>query len=519
MATTAAPDAKRLELSVSNFGPIAEGRVELRPFTVFVGPSNTGKSYLATLIYALHSIFDGYAGNHHHRLGLGQGNLRVYPSVPPGRALSENAIDFLYDWAGKISLHRDTIRKQNSDLYELPDTIASLVREVISGSTEYYSGVIGNEVARCLGVDGVERLIRIPGGSQAIFSLHCYTGDTTYNDNRIEYEIAIAKQGVNISTSLPNDITMRIALDDQMSRLWLSQAEYEDSSRDVFAHIFLASIASNANENIVGPLSKISHYIPTDRSSAMRSHQALTGALIASASRPATRTDLAQPTLSGVYGDFLERLVSLGGLPTKVAGSFNELADNMERNVLEGEIRIDSNPVGYPSFSYRPKKWDNDLPLMSASSMVSELASVVLYLRHLVSPGETLIIEEPELALHPAKQVELTRLLARAVKAGIRIIITTHSEWVLEEIANLVLMSELPVERRQGFDGADLALGPDEVGAWLFEQDEDVGGTVVKEMPLDKEMGNFPSGFGLVTAELYNRYTRISNRIEMLTEE
>ena len=57
MATTRTPDAKRLELSVSNFGPIAEGTVELRPFTVFVGPSNTGKSYLATLIYALHRFF------------------------------------------------------------------------------------------------------------------------------------------------------------------------------------------------------------------------------------------------------------------------------------------------------------------------------------------------------------------------------------------------------------------------------------------------------------------------------
>ena len=45
--------AKPLELNVTNFGPIAEGRIELRPMTVFVGPSNTGKSYVAALIYAL----------------------------------------------------------------------------------------------------------------------------------------------------------------------------------------------------------------------------------------------------------------------------------------------------------------------------------------------------------------------------------------------------------------------------------------------------------------------------------
>ena len=187
----------------------------------------------------------------------------------------------------------------------------------------------------------------------------------------------------------------------------------------------------------------------------------------------------------------------------------------METQMLGGEIRIDSNPVGYPSFFYRPNKWEYDLPLMNASSMVSELAPVVLYLRHIVQQGDTLIIEEPESALHPAMQVEFTRLLAAAVKSGIRIIITTHSEWVLEELANLVLMSELPEERREGLAGADLALSANDVGAWFFEPKAEAdGGTVVKEMPLDREMGTFPSGFGLVTHDLYNRWVEISSRVE-----
>ena len=44
-------------LDVSNFGPIVQASLELRPLTVFIGPSNTGKSYLAILIYALHQLF------------------------------------------------------------------------------------------------------------------------------------------------------------------------------------------------------------------------------------------------------------------------------------------------------------------------------------------------------------------------------------------------------------------------------------------------------------------------------
>ena len=56
-----------IELSVSNFGPIAKAEIDLRPLTVFVGPSNTGKSYLAILIYALHKFFYRYFGRHNRR--------------------------------------------------------------------------------------------------------------------------------------------------------------------------------------------------------------------------------------------------------------------------------------------------------------------------------------------------------------------------------------------------------------------------------------------------------------------
>lgn len=47
-----------LELEVSDFGPIVEANIDLRPLTVFVGPSNTGKSYLAILIYSLQKFYN-----------------------------------------------------------------------------------------------------------------------------------------------------------------------------------------------------------------------------------------------------------------------------------------------------------------------------------------------------------------------------------------------------------------------------------------------------------------------------
>ncbi|MYF99579.1 AAA family ATPase, partial [Candidatus Poribacteria bacterium] len=47
----------KVEIEVKNFGPIAEANIDLRPLTVFVGPSNTGKTYFATLVYGLYGVF------------------------------------------------------------------------------------------------------------------------------------------------------------------------------------------------------------------------------------------------------------------------------------------------------------------------------------------------------------------------------------------------------------------------------------------------------------------------------
>ena len=64
MATTKTPrkkeKTKRLDLKVGmkDFGPIAEGEIELKPLTVFIGPNNSGKSYAAMLIYSIFKTFN-----------------------------------------------------------------------------------------------------------------------------------------------------------------------------------------------------------------------------------------------------------------------------------------------------------------------------------------------------------------------------------------------------------------------------------------------------------------------------
>ncbi len=512
-----ASETKNLKLKVTNFGPISEGAVELRPLTVFVGPSNTGKSYLATLIYALHQFFGAYSTG----MRRGTDDRRTFPPGLPGLSLAENVdllkgeVKAICDWSNdEWNRLREFVGRSTSTWYEseMPEAVSDVVHRALSnfGSLDNDLDI---EIARCFGSGKAEYLIRYPGHSSSKFSLLNTTSDASGRTGNFRYDITVSPQGIDIDATIPQNMPVSIRQSHLFPR-WFEPSQ--DISDDHLGNVAvtLAVITGSALSCSVEPLGHPAHYLPADRGGVIHTHQSLVRSLIADSSRPATRNASSPPTLSGVHSDFLEGLVGLGSTTARSDNADLPLSARLEQEILRGEIGIESNPVGYPAFFYRPDGWQSDLPLMNASSMVSELAPVVLYLRHIIQAGDTLIIEEPETNLHPQAQVEFTRVLAAAVKAGIRIIITTHSEWVLEELANLVKLSELSPERRDDIDPDDLALSPDEVGAWLFEPNGEKGGSVVREIPLEEETGTFPSGFGLISENLYNRWARITNRIE-----
>ena len=54
------PVPDRIQIDVCDLGSIASANVRLKPLTVFVGPSNTGKTYLSILTYVLHRALSGF---------------------------------------------------------------------------------------------------------------------------------------------------------------------------------------------------------------------------------------------------------------------------------------------------------------------------------------------------------------------------------------------------------------------------------------------------------------------------
>ena len=524
---------KPLELSVRNFGPIAEADIELRPLSVFVGPSNTGKSYLATLIYALHRFFSGYAGEINY-IGHYGGNNRMYSMMPETVPdLSKGEIAALLNWARETHPNLESQRHIALQLpqCEIAGAVATSVRQVL-GKVHEFGDEATTELCRCFGIGRVEELesLSYVGDSKSRFTLRRSAKHPAAKGRSFGYDGTLTDRGVTMAADIATDVPLltggsgafRIPL---RNFSWPDIFDESEAGRAHAATGLLELLSRETVTVIVSPLTSPMHYLPASRSGIMQSHRISVQGLIARAAYMAPETNTMTPVISGVMADFLSKLVALAdsihprnmNTTFEERGSYTDLATHLERDVLRGSVKVSRTEIAYPTFTYQSDVYQRDLPLMNASSMVSELAPVVLYLRHVVQPGDTLIIEEPESHLHPTMQVKLTRLLAAVVKAGIRIIITTHSEWILEELANLVLMSELPEERREGLEGADLALSPEELGVWSFQPTAD--GSMVEELRFDEEAGKFPSDAGLVTVELYNRFTRIANRIERLKED
>lgn len=502
---------RNLMLSVKDFGPIYNAEIELRPLTVFVGPSNTGKSYLAILIYALHKFFNNRRTTRYSYFHRRRSALKMLES-------SEEDITRVVAEAEQIIAQVKMDRL--TEVFSLPDEIASLIRPLFNDV--FSEDDLADEIMRCFGVDELRRLIRYGRNRSAKVSLFSEISDlpeASYNNIPL-YKFDIDKGTLNasISDTAPLQIG-RDAIEEYIQITSAIERRFEperpnSNQKRLLANALIDELFDNSFSYFANPMSRPAYYLPADRAGVMHAHKVVVGSLIQSASRAGLRPERALPELSGVLADFLEQLFDLGDLAASRRKKLHRnLALRLENEILSGSIRAENSETGYPLFFYQPTGWKEDIPLMNTSSMVSELAPIVLYLRQVVSPGEVLIIEEPEAHLHPGMQVAFIRHLAEVVHAGIRVIITTHSEWVLEELANLIRMSDLPKSRRKGIGGADYALNPNQVGIWLFESKKRPKGSVVREINIDPDEGGLVTDYIKTANDLYNRWATIGNRI------
>ena len=115
-----------------------------------------------------------------------------------------------------------------------------------------------------------------------------------------------------------------------------------------------------------------------------------------------------------------------------------DLHDSVKK-IMGGSYKRDKNDIRFVSKTR--KKGRFDIPLHMASSSARGLSALYFYLRHQVKSNQLLIIDEPEGHLDTQNQIMLARMLSQFVRSGIKVLITTHSDYVLKEINNLIMLN------------------------------------------------------------------------------
>ena len=111
------------------------------------------------------------------------------------------------------------------------------------------------------------------------------------------------------------------------------------------------------------------------------------------------------------------------------------------KSMMEGYYGNSGDDIRFISKA-RGKGRSFNIPLHLASSSARGLSDFFFFLRHVASSNHLLIIDEPESHLDTANQIQLARLLARFVRAGSKVLITTHSDYLIKEVNNLVMLSQ-----------------------------------------------------------------------------
>ncbi len=144
--------------------------------------------------------------------------------------------------------------------------------------------------------------------------------------------------------------------------------------------------------------------------------------------------DYALPVEANVK--FARSLESIFKKTSFITEQHKDLLDGFS-NIIGGDYKVSKND----ELHYIPKKGKVRLTLDESSSAVRSLLDIGFYLRHQAKPGDILMIDEPELNLHPLNQRKVARLLAKLVNIGIKVFVTTHSDYIVKEINTLLLLN------------------------------------------------------------------------------
>ncbi|AGP38575.1 hypothetical protein BE04_08570 [Sorangium cellulosum] len=405
-----------MKITFSNLGTIKKTELDLRPLTVIIGPNNSNKTYVAYSLY-----------------GLWQAQIE-------GTTVSD--VSDLVPWkrsAAELYFRIDS--RLTARVNEYLQDVAVLFREEMSSFFQDSSG--------------------------KLFSRSRVEVELTQNDLDAAFEKVIAKvrigsvskRGEKVLLSAPppkgqTGATGRSGFSlEGRAALLLSRA-----LRFLFQKPLLLPAERNA-------------FIMTYKMLASRRYNVLRDAqrsLLGKRHVSKRQLDLLREQGDIRYPkpveDFLDFLTDIELSEAEDSDDaaarepFRALAADIEESIQnKNKTRFRRTALGGREIQIDVRK-GLSIDLYNASSSIKQLTPLLLYLRYRAKPNDFLIIDEPEMNLHPESQAKLLEILGILVNLGVHVLLTTHSPYFMSHLNNLAAgdTSDPEVLKRQA---ASLYLG------------------------------------------------------------
>lgn len=216
------------------------------------------------------------------------------------------------------------------------------------------------------------------------------------------------------------------------------------------------------------------------------------GALMELTERPVFR--------SGMYEEFFELKNALNRPLPKPASVSPILLDCLS-NVNAGNLlQVDGIIMYYT-------KNGIEIPLTAAASSIKEMAPFTLFLNKFSAASSSILLEEPEAHLHPERQIKVADLIACAVNQGCHMQITTHSDYFIKRLNNLIKLHEIKEkEHPEIFAGItvkwrikdEYIISPQNIGAYVLKRMEDGFSRVISQDILEDNEIPFDSFYQVI---------------------
>lgn len=377
-----------MKIHISNVGPIIDTEIELNKLTVVCGHNNTGKTYLSYVIYGLYSAW--------------LSNMSFY--LP-----DEFMNSLLNTGEGSVRLSEDAF-----DIDEILDNISSLysksLNKIFSTEKELFENSnIKIKIDDFLFHD-FNITYALPFREQTSLEL-VYVVETRVLTVKI-----LKSKNIDLSNSFLQYYIIRAFFNELLKkynyRPYIMTAERAGISLfykelDMRKSVILDKLSSEAGFDNFDPfdfLGEVSGRYP-------------------------------KPISANI--DYVRDYEYISKNKSELFSNDENIA-KMLADIIGGKIKIEDKKL---YFSFKIGRKTKIIPIYAASSLVKTLLGLSIFINYYATTDSLLMIDEPELNLHPENQRKLARLLVYMVNKGVSVFITTHSDYILREFNNMIMLS------------------------------------------------------------------------------